>query len=66
GRCVVRLIEPTEGKVMFLGEDISRISHRQFQKLRPKIQIVFQEPYDALNPRKKVRQILTDPLIVEG
>ena len=66
GRCVVRLIEPTEGKVMFLGKDISRISHKQFQKLRPKIQIVFQEPYDALNPRKKVKQILMDPLIVEG
>jgi oligopeptide/dipeptide ABC transporter ATP-binding protein len=64
GRCIVRLIEPTEGKITFDGEDLTRMSEGEFRALRSKIQIVFQEPYDALNPRKKAKQILEDPLIV--
>lgn len=66
GRCSVRLIEPTEGKIILMGEDVTRLSQKKFKKLRPKVQIVFQEPYDALNPRKVVRKILEDPLILEG
>ncbi len=64
GRCIVRLIEPTEGRISFAGRDITRISENQFRSIRSDIQIVLQEPYDALNPRKKVKQILEDPLIV--
>lgn len=66
GRCVVRLIEPTSGKVVLLGEDVTRMNQKKFRKLRDKAQIVFQEPYDALNPRKVVKQILEDPLIIAG
>ena len=66
GRCIVRLTEPTEGKITFNGRDITRMPEEEFRSLRSEIQIVFQEPYDALNPRKKVRQILEDPLIVSG
>ena len=66
GRCIVRLLEPTEGKITLMGQDVTRLSQRKFNKLRPEIQIVFQEPYDALNPRKVVRQIIEDPLILEG
>jgi oligopeptide/dipeptide ABC transporter ATP-binding protein len=66
GRCVVRLIEPTEGKIILMDKDVTRLSQARFKKYRPKIQIVFQEPYDALNPRKVVRQIVEDPLIAEG
>ena len=66
GRCVAHLIEHTEGKIVFMGEDIGKLSEREFKKLRPKIQIVFQDPYDSLNPRKKVKQILEEPLFVEG
>jgi oligopeptide/dipeptide ABC transporter ATP-binding protein len=66
GRCIVRLIEPTEGKIVFDGDDITRMPESDFRNLRSEIQIVFQEPYDALNPRKKVKQILEDPLIVNG
>jgi len=66
GRCIVRLIEPTEGRVIYDGKDVTRVSEREFRNLRSEIQIVFQEPYDALNPRKKVRQILEDPLMVSG
>jgi oligopeptide/dipeptide ABC transporter ATP-binding protein len=65
GRCVVRLIEPTEGKIVLLGEDVTRLPERKFRKLRSKVQIVFQEPYDSLNPRKVARRIIEDPLIVE-
>lgn len=66
GRCVVHLIEYSNGKILFMGEDIEKLSDREFKKLRPKIQIVFQDPYDSLNPRKKVKQIIEEPLIVEG
>lgn len=66
GRCIVRLIEPTEGKIFFKSEDVTKIPEKEFRSLRSKIQIVFQEPYDALNPRKKVKEILEDPLIVNG
>jgi len=65
GRCVVRLIEPTSGKIIFLGEDVTKLPEKKFRKFRPKAQIVFQEPYDALNPRKVVRQIIQAPLISE-
>ena len=43
GRCVVRLLEPTEGKIILMNQDVTRLSQRKFNKLRPKIQIVFQE-----------------------
>jgi oligopeptide transport system ATP-binding protein len=65
GRCVVRLIEPTEGKITLLGEDVTRIPQSKFKKYRSKVQIVFQNPYDSLNPRKTVKRILEDPLIIE-
>ena len=66
GRCLVRLIEPTKGRIFFSGSDVTKFSQKEFNKLRPKAQIVFQQPYDALNPRKKVREIVEDPLILEG
>jgi oligopeptide/dipeptide ABC transporter ATP-binding protein len=48
-----------------MGEDVTRLSQKRFKKLRPKVQMVFQEPYDSLNPRKVVAEILEDPLIIE-
>lgn len=66
GRCCVRLIEPTKGKITLLGEDVTTLSEEEFRRFRSKIQIVFQEPYSALNPRKVVRQILDDVLSREG
>lgn len=66
GRCVTRLIEPTSGKIVLMGKDVTRLSQEDFRRFRSEVQIVFQEPYDALNPRKVVKQILEDPLIVEG
>lgn len=66
GRCLVRLIEPTKGKIIFAGQDVTRLSEKRFSKFRSKLQIVFQQPYEALNPRKRVSQILEDPLAREG
>ena len=66
GRCIVHLIKATSGSITLMGQDITNLSDKQFKKLRPLVQIVFQEPYDALNPRKKVRAILEDPLINGG
>jgi oligopeptide transport system ATP-binding protein len=66
GRCAVRLIEPTSGEIVLMGKDVTRLNSKDFRKYRNKVQIVFQEPYDALNPRKVVKQILEDPLTIEG
>jgi oligopeptide/dipeptide ABC transporter ATP-binding protein len=66
GRCIVHLIRPTSGRVVLMGQDITKYSEKQFKKFRPQVQIIFQEPYDALNPRKKVKTILEDPLINAG
>ena len=51
GRMTLRLLEPTAGRVFFDGEDISALSKKAMDKLRPQMQIVFQDPYSSLNPR---------------
>jgi oligopeptide transport system ATP-binding protein len=62
GRTVLRLVEPTAGRILLDGRDVTRISQRAFRPLRRRMQIVFQNPYASLNPRKTVRQILRQPL----
>ena len=54
GRTIVRLLEPTEGSVFFEGRDISRLGSRALRPLRREMQIVFQDPYASLNPRKQI------------
>jgi len=66
GRCILHLIEPTKGEIVFLGTDIGELPEKDFKAYRPRIQMVFQEPYDSLNPRKKIRQTIEDPLVLEG
>lgn len=61
GRCLLRLIKPTAGQIHFNGEDITRLVGKELRKIRPKMQIVFQNPYASLNPRRTVRQIVGDP-----
>ena len=53
-RCVARLIETTDGRILLSGEDIARMPARQLRRLRRKVQIVFQDPYRSLNPRRTV------------
>ena len=62
GRCVLRLIEPTAGQVYFDGVDICALNRRDMKKLRTKMQIIFQDPYSSINPRKTVLQLIEEPL----
>lgn len=66
GRCIIRLIEPTEGEILYQGEDILNKSAGELRRLRKEMQFIFQDPFASLNPRKTVRQILSAPLIVHG
>jgi len=66
GRLVLRLLEPTAGKLWFDGEDISHISKSRARRLRRNLQMVFQDPYGSLDPRMKVASIIAEPLIVHG
>jgi peptide/nickel transport system ATP-binding protein len=64
GRCIIRLVDPDAGRVLFHGEDILPLDKPRMQKLRRKMQIIFQDPYGSLNPRLKVGKTLTEPLLV--
>jgi len=65
-RCVLRLIEPTSGEVIFRGRDVLKLGRKDLRKLRADLQIVFQDPYASLNPRMQVWSIIAEPLIVHG
>ena len=62
GRCVLRLIEPTAGKVLFDGVDVRGLGHRDMVALRRRMQIVFQDPFSSLNPRMTVQAILGEAI----
>jgi len=66
GRAVLRLEEPTSGEVWFDGENILTYSPDQMRNLRKKMQIIFQDPFSSLNPRKNVSQIVGEPLLIHG
>ncbi len=66
GRCLIRLIEPTSGKIYFKNEDITNVSGDRLRELRRKMQIIFQDPYASLNPRMTIGAILEEPLIIHN
>jgi peptide/nickel transport system ATP-binding protein len=66
GRLLLRLIEPTEGKISFEGRDITFIREKEMKPLRRKLQVVFQDPYESLNPRMTIDAIVSEPLRVQG
>ena len=62
GRAILRLIEPTDGQVIFKGQDILKLDKNQLRKMRRKMQIIFQDPYSSLNARMTVSDIIAEPL----
>jgi len=64
GRLLLRLIEPTEGNIYFENKDITHLHETQMKKLRRKMQIIFQDPYESLNPRMSIGDIVAEPLRV--
>ncbi len=62
GRAILRLIEPTAGEVLFEGQDVVKLSAEEMRKKRTDMQIIFQDPFSSLNPRKTISQIIADPL----
>lgn len=66
GRLLLRLIEPTAGNIFFRGKDITSISEREMKPIRRKMQVVFQDPYESLNPRMTIDSIVAEPLRVQG
>ena len=65
-RCIIRLLEPTAGRVVFDGRDITHLSRRDLRPVRREMKMVFQDPQGSLNPRKRVRDIVAEPLEVQG
>lgn len=66
GRVVLRLLEPTGGKIFYRGSEITKLKGGSLRDLRREMQIIFQDPYSSLNPRQTVKQILLAPLEVHG
>ena len=65
-RLVLRLIDPTAGRIAFEGEDITTLAGDRLRRLRRRMQMVFQDPFGSLNPRMTVGEILEEPLLVHG
>ncbi|EKN70648.1 oligopeptide/dipeptide ABC transporter ATPase [Neobacillus bataviensis LMG 21833] len=66
GRTLLRLIEPTAGEAFYQGKDIFQLKRDEFQKIRKQMQMVFQDPYASLNPRKRIGNTLEEPLKIHG
>jgi oligopeptide/dipeptide ABC transporter ATP-binding protein len=64
GRTVLRLIEPTQGRIFFEGEDITQLSQRQMRPIRRRMQIIFQDPYASLNPKRSVGNQILDAFAI--
>ena len=65
-RAVLQLIKPTSGSIKFEGREIAGLGRRQMRPLRREMQMIFQDPYASLNPRKRIGQIVGDPLKLQG
>jgi oligopeptide transport system ATP-binding protein len=66
GRSILRLVEPTEGSVLFKGEDITRLSGTAMRRMRREIAMIFQDPFASLDPRQTVEEIVGEPLDIHG
>ena len=66
GRCLIKLIEPTSGRITFNNQDITDVQGEELKVLRRKMQIIFQDPYASLNPRMTIGAILEEPLVIHN
>ncbi|YAR62494.1 ABC transporter ATP-binding protein [Bacillus cytotoxicus] len=66
GKTILRLVPKTEGEVKFKGEDIHLLSKEKSRKYRPNMQLVFQDPFSSLNPRMRIGEALSEPMLVHG
>jgi peptide/nickel transport system ATP-binding protein len=66
GRAIMQLPRPTGGSVLFEGRDLATLSANELRRLRPKLQMIFQDPISSLNPRRRIPDIVGDPLVVWG
>jgi oligopeptide/dipeptide ABC transporter ATP-binding protein len=66
GRAILRLIEPTAGRIVFDGADITHLDRTALRAYRRRMQIIFQDPYASLNPRRKVRDVIGEALVIHG
>jgi oligopeptide transport system ATP-binding protein len=64
GRCILRLEHPTDGEILFDGKNLVDLDRKSLQALRPKMQVIFQDPYSSLNPRMKIGEIIAEPMKV--
>jgi oligopeptide transport system ATP-binding protein len=64
GRLVLRLIEPTSGKIVFEGRDLVTAGHAEMRRFRRDMQIIFQDPFGSLDPRMRVEDVISEPLII--
>ncbi len=65
GKCVIRILHPTEGKILYNGEDIANFSHAEMAKYRRELQMIFQDPYGSLDPRQSLFTILKDAIVAD-
>src|ERR1041384_6723529 len=66
GRLLLRLLEPTAGRIRFAGQDLLTLDRKQLRRLRPRMQIFFQDPYSSLTPRRSVGDAIAEPMFVHG
>ncbi|MBS6645485.1 MAG: ATP-binding cassette domain-containing protein [Clostridiaceae bacterium] len=66
GRTILHLLDSTDGKIMFEGEDVTNVNKQKLRQLREKMQIIFQDPFSSLNPRMSVSEIIQEPLVLRG
>ena len=66
GRSLLKLVEPTKGQVMFEGKDITKYSPREMRPIRPRLQMIFQDPFASLNPRQTAGTAIAEPMRVHG
>lgn len=64
GKIVMKLLEPTDGQMIYSGEDVTQVDRERLRKYRRQVQMIFQDPYASMNPRFKIRDVIEEPLII--